>query len=94
MHSYCSPGGLERVNELVFVEMTSLSRRYSRCKGVIPIFALPAVHSIMLEPLFHKLYYPVFSATVTAAYSIKQAAHKLYQVCLFCFAVKIASPVK
>ena len=72
--------GQYEIKELGFVEMTSMSRRISFCKGMYPIFVLPAVHSIMLKPLFRQLHYPVFSATITPIQSIKQTARKLSQV--------------
>ena len=67
--------------EPLFIEMSSLSRRYIYCKGVFPIFALPAVHSLILKPLFKKLHYPVFSATTTSMDSMKEIADGLYSVC-------------
>ena len=65
-----------------FIEMCSLSKRYCHCKGIYPIFALPALHSVMLEPLFKQLQYPVFSTTISGTCSIEETAYRLYEICL------------
>jgi len=67
-------------NEFQFMEITSLSKRYTSCKSVTPIFVLPAIHRTLLQPLLQRLQYPVFSANVTSARSIEEAVHELYSV--------------
>lgn len=73
--------GYSTADTLEFVEVTSLSKKYSECKNIYPIFVIPHVNSELIAPLTSKLDYPIFCATFTEHFgSATEAAERLFKV--------------
>lgn len=88
MHSYLPKNinllkviGENVTDRLKFVEITSSGPRYSETRGVYPVFVLPVLHGILLEPLLRNLFYPVFCAMpVNSNMSEAELAKNLLEV--------------
>lgn len=48
--------------EADFVEVPTMSPRFSRLKSVIPVFVIPGFRPRPIRTLYSKLFYPVFEA--------------------------------
>lgn len=49
-------------NEAKFVEVQTISPKFTQTKSVIPIFVIPGFKPKLVETLYTKLFYPTFEA--------------------------------
>lgn len=65
----------------MFEERTSFSIPYCETRGIYPIFVIPSIHKLQLDPLLQKLLYPVFCSTQSEhTFSIPAEVSELFEV--------------
>lgn len=68
-------------NKPTFFEISTSCPRYKHTRGVYPIFVVPAIHSVKLQPLMRKLAFPAFCSTISSPTdSIMDMAKDLFVV--------------